>query len=147
MPLGVLYLAERLSHRDLLRLSPFQWMICPCQLGQVVATKIFSKTQECLTDLSNFFEDSGMSYRLVKFFLRFRNVLQTCGMSYRLVKKRMSCRLVECLTDLPKKECPTDLWNVLQTCQKKNVLQTCGMSYRLAKKGMSYRLVSLKFSR
>ena len=86
-----------------------------------------------------------MSYRLVKIFLRFRNVLQTCEMSYRLGKKRMSCRekkclggptlqnvakkgmsyrLVECLTDLSKKECLADLWNVLQTCQKRNVLQT-----------------------
>ena len=39
------YSVERLSHRDLLRLISFDWMICSCQLEQVVgyffATKLF----------------------------------------------------------------------------------------------------------
>ena len=69
----------------------FLWNVLQTWFNQM-----FSKFQECLTDLlqANFFEVSGMSYRLVK-----RN------------SKRMSYRLVE-KNSLPKKF----EMNVLQTC-------------------------------
>ena len=64
------YLVERLSHRDLLRLSPFDWMICPCQLGQVINGYFFKWKRTV--------QRQGYVWNLFKYW----NLLQTCFYLY-----------------------------------------------------------------
>ena len=123
------YLVERLSHRDLLRLSSFDWMICPCQLGQVrESAECQQKSQlgraKRTAHRHANFKKYSKSKELPTDMLCFKKITSVKRTAYRHPKFKKYSK---------SKELPTDMPTSKNIPSPKNCPRTCFLSGKIYK--------------